>query len=149
MEQRVIALWIVEIARAWMISTETKMSSIWRNFNHWLHWKLSFWQLPVQPVMKISSKWRHFRFSASLSMRDYEILPIKSRASMFDKSSYTAIGRYSIKSSDNWQYHVSITYNAITLHHATIRIDCYQAILWKMTPEFFIYTRLCHVRLVT
>ena len=39
------------------------MSSFWRNFNHWLHWKLSFWQLPVQPVMKISSKWRHFRFS--------------------------------------------------------------------------------------
>ena len=45
--------------------TETKMSSFWRNFNHWLHWKLSFWQLPVQPVMKISSKWRHFRFSAA------------------------------------------------------------------------------------
>ena len=43
--------------------TETKMLSFWRNFNHWLHWKLSFWQLPVQPVMKISSKWRHFRFS--------------------------------------------------------------------------------------
>ena len=44
--------------------TETKMSSFWRNFNHLLHWKLSFWQLSVQPVMKISSKWRHFRFSA-------------------------------------------------------------------------------------
>ena len=43
--------------------TETKMLSFWRNFNHWLHWKLSFWQLSVQPVMKISSKWRHFRFS--------------------------------------------------------------------------------------
>ena len=42
--------------------TETKMSSFWRNFHHWLHWKLSFWQLPVQPVMIISSKWRHFRF---------------------------------------------------------------------------------------
>ena len=39
------------------------MSSFWRNFHHWLHWKLSFWQLSVQPVMKISSKWRHFRFS--------------------------------------------------------------------------------------
>ena len=26
------------------------------NFHHWLLWKLSFWQLPVQPVMKISSK---------------------------------------------------------------------------------------------
>ena len=31
--------------------------SFWRNFHHWLHWKLSFWQLPVQPVMKMSSKW--------------------------------------------------------------------------------------------
>ena len=46
-----------------MIYTETKMSSFWRNFHHWLHWKLSFWQLPVQPVMNISSKWRLFRFS--------------------------------------------------------------------------------------
>ena len=43
-------------------NTETKMSSFWRNFHHWLHWKLSLWQLPVQPVMIISSKWRHFRF---------------------------------------------------------------------------------------
>ena len=42
--------------------TEKKMSSFWRYFHHWLHWKLSFWQLPVQPVMKISSKW-NFRFS--------------------------------------------------------------------------------------
>ena len=38
------------------------MSSFWRNFHHWLYWKLSLWQLPVQPVMIISSKWRHFRF---------------------------------------------------------------------------------------
>ena len=45
------------------MNTETKMSSFWRNFHHWLHWKLSFWQLPVQPVMNISSKWRLFRFS--------------------------------------------------------------------------------------
>ena len=45
------------------IYTETEMSSFWWNFHHWLHWKLSKWQLPVQPVMKISSKWRHFRFS--------------------------------------------------------------------------------------
>ena len=39
--------------------------SFWRNFHHWLHWKLSFWQLSVRPVMKISSKWRHFRFSGT------------------------------------------------------------------------------------
>ena len=39
------------------------MSSFWWNFHHWLHWKLSKWQLPLQPVIKISSKWRHFRFS--------------------------------------------------------------------------------------
>ena len=42
---------------------ETEMSSFWWNFHLWLHWKLSNWQLPVQPVIKISSKWRHFRFS--------------------------------------------------------------------------------------
>ena len=35
----------------------------WRNFNHWLHWKLSFWQHPVQLVMKISWKWQLFCFS--------------------------------------------------------------------------------------
>ena len=44
-------------------STETEMSSFWWNLHHWLHWKLSKWQLPVQPVIKISSKLRHFRFS--------------------------------------------------------------------------------------
>ena len=38
----------------------------WWNFHHWLHWKLSKWQLPVQPVMKISSKWWHFRFGGSV-----------------------------------------------------------------------------------
>ena len=48
-------------------NTETKMSSFWWNFHHWLHWKLSKWQLPVQPMMKISSKWRHFRFSEGLT----------------------------------------------------------------------------------
>ena len=37
--------------------------SFWRNLRHWLHWKLSKWQLPVQPVTKISSQWRHIRSS--------------------------------------------------------------------------------------
>ena len=49
--------------------TETEMSSFWWNFHHWLHWKLSKWQLPVQPVIKISSKWRHFRFSVIQQLR--------------------------------------------------------------------------------
>ena len=31
--------------------------SFWWNSHHWLHRKLSKWQLPVQPMMKISSKW--------------------------------------------------------------------------------------------
>ena len=43
--------------------TETYTSSCWRHFHHWLHQKLSFWQLPVQPVKKISSTWGHFHFS--------------------------------------------------------------------------------------
>ena len=46
-----------------VVHTETEILSFWWNFNHWLHRKLSFWQLSVQPVMKISSKWRHFCFS--------------------------------------------------------------------------------------
>ena len=40
-----------------------KMSSIWRNFHLWQHRKLSKGQLPVQPKIKISSKWQHFCFS--------------------------------------------------------------------------------------
>ena len=58
----------------WVMFTETKMSSFWRNFNHCLHWKLSCWQLPVQPVMKISSKWRHFRFSVDFSIIHMHVL---------------------------------------------------------------------------
>ena len=47
--------------------TETEMLSFWWNFHHWLHWKLSRRQLPMQSVMKISSRWRHFRFSVDNS----------------------------------------------------------------------------------
>ena len=39
------------------------MLSFWRNFRHWLHWKLSFWQLSVQPMTKILPKWLHLRFN--------------------------------------------------------------------------------------
>ena len=52
---------------SWRLITETEMSSFWWNYHHWQHWKLSKWQLPVQSVMKISSKWRHFRFSDVMS----------------------------------------------------------------------------------
>ena len=44
---------------------ETIMSSFWRNFHHWQHWKLSFWQLSLQPALKTSSKWQHLHFSFS------------------------------------------------------------------------------------
>ena len=42
--------------------TEIEMSPFWQNIHYWLHQKLSKWQLLVQPVMKMSSKW-HFHFS--------------------------------------------------------------------------------------
>ena len=29
-----------------------KKMTCWRNFPHWLHWRLSFWQLAVQPLRK-------------------------------------------------------------------------------------------------
>ena len=46
----------------------------WRNFHHWLHWKLSFRQLQVQPVMKISSKWWHFHFNVLVRIVEYSTL---------------------------------------------------------------------------
>ena len=45
------------------VHIETGMLSFWWNFRHWLHWKLSIWQLSVQPETKISSKLPRFRFS--------------------------------------------------------------------------------------
>ena len=45
---------------------ETKIQ-FWRNFHHWLHWKLSFWKPALQPVMEIPPKWHHFRFSATMA----------------------------------------------------------------------------------
>ena len=45
---------------------ETEMLSFWRKNSHRLHWKVSFGQLSVHPVIKISSKWWHFRFSISV-----------------------------------------------------------------------------------
>ena len=44
---------------------ETKLLSFLRYFCHWLHRKLSKWQLSVQPVTKMSSKWRHFHSTCS------------------------------------------------------------------------------------
>ena len=42
---------------------ETERLSFWWQFRHWLHRKFSKWQLPLQSVTKILSKWRPFRFS--------------------------------------------------------------------------------------
>ena len=56
--------------------TETEIFSFWWNIHHWLYWKLSFWQLPVQPVMKISSKWRPFHFKTNAYISKYKSLQI-------------------------------------------------------------------------
>ena len=75
--QRVLSPVLTGCHPGWLY-TETKMSSFWWKFHHWLHRKLSFWQLSVQPVMKISSKWRHFRFSVvpGLSCRQTCVLVV-------------------------------------------------------------------------
>ena len=49
--------------------TKTEMLSFWQNFNHWLHQKLARWQLPVQPVIKIPSKWRQLCFIEGYSIK--------------------------------------------------------------------------------
>ena len=62
--------------------TETEMSSFLWNFHHWLHWKLSKWQLSVQTMMKISSKWRHFQFNAAAMWWNYNTTTPKQCAKM-------------------------------------------------------------------
>ena len=57
-------------------NTETEMSSFWWIFHHWLHWKLSKRQLPVQPVIRIWSKWRHFRFSEHVTPSNENIFRV-------------------------------------------------------------------------
>ena len=37
----------------WTLTDIEMEISFWCKFHHWLHWKLSFWQLPVHPMMKI------------------------------------------------------------------------------------------------
>ena len=41
-----------------LFNTEADISSFWRHFHCWLHRNLSFWQLLMQPIMKMSPKWR-------------------------------------------------------------------------------------------
>ena len=77
------------------MNNEKEMLSFWRNFHHWLHRKLSKWQLSVRPVMKISSK-RHFRFGGYasgfvelcfacgyISLKFVSKVPIKNSAALF------------------------------------------------------------------
>ena len=63
--------------------TKPEISSLWRNFRHWLHrmeilsfsyschWShriWSTWQPPIQVVTKISLKWRYFHISVSTTV---------------------------------------------------------------------------------
>ena len=65
------------------------MLSFWRIFCHWLHWKLSTWQLPVQPVTKISSKWWHARFNEC-----------QTRLFVWEPFGFARVSRLSIRCSD-------------------------------------------------
>ena len=38
----------------WLWNYGPELSSFWRMFHHWMRWKYLKWQLPFQPVMKIS-----------------------------------------------------------------------------------------------
>ena len=45
-------------------NTGTEMLLFWLTFHHRLHRKLSFWQLSVESMTNIISKWLYIRFSA-------------------------------------------------------------------------------------
>ena len=57
---QILICWLIEMHWYWYrLHTALKCKG---NFWHWLHPKLSKWQVSVQPVMKMSSKWC-FHFS--------------------------------------------------------------------------------------
>ena len=49
------------------------------------------------------------------------------------------MGRYSVKSSDNWQYHVPITCNTVTINDAVMRAYCYIDMVESDTRVFHLY----------
>ena len=59
---------------------ETEMLHFGPNFRHWLHRKLSKWQLPVQPVMK-NSNWQYSHFSVVIGTNTYNLRNLKKRVS--------------------------------------------------------------------
>ena len=59
-------------------STETKRSSYWRPFHHWLYLRLSEWQPQVQPVMRRLSIWWPFGFSVIAAALVKRVNPVSS-----------------------------------------------------------------------
>ena len=103
--------------------TETKMSSFWWNFHHWLHWKLSFWQLSVQPVMKISSKWRHFRFSVGA------VIPLPNMTWHYTRQC-NGLGMTQIRYCNHKRHH-------IPRPHGRAICGCPLSLLFDQVSEFF------------
>ena len=62
------------------------MSSFWWHFQCWLHWKLSEWQLPEQPMTSISSKWQHYHFRENHVQFLWDILSIYSPLKLLQRN---------------------------------------------------------------
>ena len=86
------------------------MSSFWRNFHHWLHRKLSFWQLSVQSVIKISSKWQHFRFS-ELRLSDQQCYCLLIRCGLYYVMTWNL---------DLWTVEFLVIWGAISYTHVAL-----------------------------
>ena len=137
------------------ISTKTKMSSFWWNFYHWLDWKLSFWQLPVQPVMKILSKNYNIFVSASttsyinvqqvLSHRDWDISICNSKrdaqfiAYNMHSISHTICTVYPI------QYAKYIPYNMYSISHTMCTVYPIQCVQYIPYNIYSISHTICTV----
>ena len=70
-----ITVWLIDPTYVVMpLKHWNGMLPFWWNFHHLLHQKLSFWQLSVQPVMKMSFKWQKTRIHASSQgINEYDI----------------------------------------------------------------------------
>ena len=118
---------------------ETEIS-LWWNFHHCLHRKLSLWQLSVQPVVEISSKW-YFRFNVIVSFhKSHEVF--RFRQSHDTNAEYSP----SIALQDWWlvdSHHKGVVMQNIFICHDVTMIlgslqECVNALKDTFHPECFL-----------
>ena len=119
---------------------EMEMMSFWRNFRHWLHCKLSFWQLPVQPVNFVKMTICSFQYDCDVKQRTRTNFELDSIVTSFYLCltilSYLLI--YGIPTPDHCMYITGIRLCFIKVLRNMFRsFSMLHTPLWKSNRNFF------------